>query len=375
METMNLAVAASTGPRPARVLVFTVDDGLFALPIDWVEAMLPRASVALHGVRDEAGRQQSFCLHGGEPAMLVDLRDAFGLSDLLGATARREVLVVRSPSFLVALPVDACVGIRDLDVEERPLVPSSLLRDGGFPVGHLVALDGKPAVILDPSHLLGAQARDALAPLVQRAQAFSERERRLEALWAEICEQPSDSLVRTYARLCSRNGRTRSASAARVVLRHLTGGGRLGDLGPRPLPAGAAPGAWESDVPGDVEATTAALVESQVPPAERFLRELICLAGERACGELIVPQGDGAEESRVRLLDGRVAQAHHRGERGRAAFKHLLASQPEHFYFVETGADPAETRSLESTPALIIDTLDALAGERRGRRVRVAKPE
>jgi len=375
METTIATAGAVPGARSARVLVFTVDDGQLALPLEWVEAMLPRTAVAHQIVRDESGRHKAFVLHAGEPAMLVDLRDILGLTPLLGSTQRRELVIVRSASFLVALPVDGCVGIRDLDLVAHPPVPSRLLRDGGFPVGHLVALDGRPAVVLDPSHLLEAQARDALLPLVQRARAFSERERRLDSLWREIREHPSDGLVRAYARLCSRNGRTRTASAARVVLRHLTGGGRLGDLGPRPPLPAATGEAQDAIVPGEIESGAVALVESQVPPQERFLRELLCLAGEQASGSLIVPQGDGADESRVGLVEGRVAEVVHRGERGRVAFKQLLASQPEHFYFVATAAPAAAQLPLDSTPALIIGTLDALAGERRGRRVRLARAE
>lgn len=349
MSESSLAqVGRSGGIRPARVLVFNVDDGLFALHIDWIEAMYPRSAVEVHTVRDDEGRPHSFLLHAAEPALLVDLREAFGLGSLLGATTRSEVLVARSPSFLLAIPVDGCVGIRELDLESSPPLPAALVRDGGYPVGHLVALDGKPMTVLDPGHLLEARERDVLVPLVKKARAFEERERKSGALWREICESPNENNVRAYARLCTRNGRAKAAAAARLILRYM---GRRADAG-----------AWDDADGGDGMPNLAeiALAEAQVPAQERFIRELVCLAGERSTGELIVPQGDGAEESRVFLGDGKVVQAHHRSERGRTAFKQLLETFPEHFYFVETAKEPAEQRIGESTMALLLTTLEAL---------------
>lgn len=351
-------VGRSAGVRPARVLVFNVDDGLFALHIDWVEAMYPWASVQAHNLRNGDGRAVSFVLHRGEPALVIDLRDAFNLTPLLGATQRSEVVLVRSPSFLVALPVDGCVGIRELDLESQPPVPTSLTRDGGFPVGHLVALDGRPMALLDPRHLIEARERDALVPLAHKARAFEERERRSQALWREICLQPSESNLRAYARLCARNGRSKTAAATRTVLRHLE---QLAAEGGRRLEV-------------DIEAWDAAAASPSpaavVPAEERFLREIICLAGEMVSGELIVPHRDGTEESKVFLVGGRSVQAHHGAERGRTAFAQLLAAQPEHFYFVETSEPPAEQRINESTAALLISTLEALSRANRARRPR-----
>lgn len=363
-ESMHTHTARSAGLRPGRVLVFGVDDGLFALHIDWVEAMYPRNAVEIRHVRDEAGRQQPFLLHAGEPAMLVDLRDAFGLTALLGTTQRREVLVVRTPSFPLAVPADSCVGIRDLAFGERPPVPSSLVRDGGFAAGHLVALDGRPMAILDPAHLLDAAQRDTLAPLVEKARAFEERERRLKDLWEQICRQPTPAGLRSYARLCSRNGRSRHAVAARIVLRHVEAG-RWRD--PQIDGGSEAPADWE-------QAADAALagVAASVPAHERLIRELVCLEAESATGELIVPQGDGAEEARVVVEAGLVVQAQYRSERGRAAFKLILAAHPEHFYFVETPATAVEHRISESTSSLIIATLASLGRERRARRPSLA---
>ena len=358
-ESMHWQASRSGGLRPARVLVFSVDDGLFALHIDWVEAMYPRGSIEVRTVRNDAGEHQPFLLHAGVPAMLVDLRDAFGLTAVLGPAQRRETLVVRTPGFLLAVPVDACVGIRELDCGDRPPVPSGLARDGGFAVGHLVTLDGKPMAVLDPSHLLEARQRDALAPLVEKARGFEERERRREALWDDIREQPTVANLRAFARLCSRNGRSRLAVAARVVLRHFEAG-RWRD---HDAAAGETTQPWEPAT--GAEATASAL--AQGPLHERMIRELVCLEVERVTGELIVPQGDGAEESRIHLDRGRVVQAQHRAERGRSAFRQLLAAQPEHFYFVETDAPAADRRIAESTAALIIATLATLGRERHGR--------
>ena len=361
-ESSVAHVGRSGGLRPARVLVFNVDDGLFALHIDWIEAMYPLAAVEVHTVRDEEGRPHSFLLHSGEPALILDLRDTFGLAPILGSTTRGEVLVARSPSFLMALPVDSCVGIRELDLEASPPIPCGLVRDGGYPVGHLVALDGKPMAVLDPGHLLESRERDALVPLVQKARAFEERERKSEALWREICEKPSDANLKAYARLCTRNGRAKAAAATRMILRYM----------------GSRPEVDWSGVDGDAglddELARIALAEAQVPPRERFIRELVCLAGEKSTGEVIVPQGDGAEESRVYLVSGRVVQAHHRAERGRTAFKQLLATFPEHFYFVETVKEPAEQRIHESTAALLLSTLEVLRRTGGARRPRAAAP-
>ena len=359
-ESSVAHVGRSGGLRPARVLVFNVDDGLFALHIDWIEAMYPLAAVEVHTVRDEEGRPHSFLLHSGEPALILDLRDVFGLAPVLGSTTRGEVLVARSPSFLMALPVDSCVGIRELDLEASPPIPCGLVRDGGYPVGHLVALDGKPLALLDPGHLLESRERDALVPLVQKARAFEERERKSEALWREICERPSENSLKAYARLCTRNGRAKAAAAARMILRY---------MGSR-----ASFDAFGSEADLDDELAQIALAEAKVPAQERFIRELVCLAGEMSTGELIVPQGDGAEESRVYLVSGRVVQAHHRAERGRTAFKQLLATFPEHFYFVETVKEPAEQRIHESTAALLLSTLEALRRSGGGRRPRAAAP-
>jgi len=349
----------SAGSRPPRVLVFRVDDGLFALHIDWVEAMYPRLSLQPHTVEDE-GRNATFVFPGGDPALVLDLRDAFAVSAQMGTAERPELLVVRAPGFLLALPVDSCVGIREVDLEAQPPIPSALVRDGGLPVAYFVALEGRPMVLLDPGHLLETREREALVPLMHKACTSDDDARRGEGLWREICARPSESNLRAYASACSRAGRSKAASAARTVMRHLE------QLAAQRSRNGAGD-AFDLDT---MATTTLAGAETRVPPQERFLRELICLANEKSTGELIVPQGDGAEESRVFLAGGRVVQAHHRAERGSDAFKRILGDFPEHFYFVETISETSEQQISDSTAALLVETLAALGRSPLARRQR-----
>src|SRR5512144_646142 len=113
--------------RAARVLVCSVDDGLFGVHLDWVEAVYPRAALAVHAVRIKGQRPRPFVLHRQEPAPIIDLREALDLETALGTTARAELLIVRSGSILLALPVDTCVGVRDIDLRSQVPVPTTLL--------------------------------------------------------------------------------------------------------------------------------------------------------------------------------------------------------------------------------------------------------
>jgi hypothetical protein len=322
------------GTHAARVLVFSVDDGLFSVHLDWVEAVYPRAAVAVHSLKAEGGRSRAFLFHGDEPAPVVDLREAFDLQDTLGTAARGDFLVVRSGSILLALPVDGCVGVRDLDLRTQIPVPTRLQRDGGLPVGHIVELDGKMMVVLDPNRLLEGGAREVLVSLYRKGQLFRERQLKTESVWAEICHHPTVANVRAYARLCGRTGRARTASVAREVLKAMA----------------ASPNDGEAQAP--------------------LLAEIIRRARERQSGELAVTLEGDAEPGSLIMSAGRIVDALHGGERGQAAVKRLLAGRPLSSEWRDVDTSAATERITESTVAVAITMLDALAGERRGRRGR-----
>jgi chemotaxis signal transduction protein len=325
--------AQAAGARSARVLAFTVDDGLFAIHLDWVETVYPGDAVTVHALKT-AGGSYPFLFHRDEPALLVDLREAFDLRQPLGRATRSAYLMVRSGSILLALPIDACVGVRDIDFRTQTPVPTRLLRDGGVPVGHLVELDQKILVVLDPNRMLDGGARETRVDVYRKAQLFRERQLRMAVLWTEIRAHPTLAQVRAYARLCSRTGRARTAAAAREVLEHMT----------------AAP----ADTNG---------------AAPVLLAEIIRRARERDSGEL-GGESAGPEAGRLIFHSGRGSDAVPGAAAGAAACKLLLAMLVSSLRWqdCETGARPVQIQ--ESTVALAIETLDQLAGERRGRRAR-----
>lgn len=327
------------GARAARVLVFSVDDGLFSVHLDWVEAVYPRAALTVHAVRMKGARPRPFVLHRQEPAPLIDLREAFDLEAAIGTTTRSELLIVRSGSILLALPVDACVGVRDIDLRTHVPVPTTLLRDGAVPVGHIVELDGKMLIVLDPNRLVDGSAREALVFVQRKALLFREREIKLNEVWKVLVTQPTVSNLRVYARLCSRNGRSKMAAAARAVLKCLSDGDG----------AGTANGAGE---PGGV------------------LLAMIQSAHAGRTGLLHVRAGEANETGRVIFVAGKVVDAACAGEQGRAAVKHVLALPAATTQFVDGDASSAPERMTDSTIALALWALDALANERRPRRSR-----
>src|SRR5262245_5845289 len=105
----STSVTAASTISAARVLVFNVDDGLFAVHLDWVVAAYPRSALPIHAIRLTGQRPRPFILHHDEPALIVDLREAFGLEPTLGRTTRSDLLVLRSGSLLLAVPNDACI--------------------------------------------------------------------------------------------------------------------------------------------------------------------------------------------------------------------------------------------------------------------------
>jgi hypothetical protein len=319
------------------VLVFSADDGLFGVHLDWVEAVYPRAALSVHAIRMKGARPRPFVLHRNEPALIIDLREAFDLEATVGAAPRSELLIMRSGSILLAVPVDACVGVRDLDLRTQVPVPTKLLRDGDVPVGHIVELDQKMLVVLDPNRLVDGAAREALVLVQRKALLFEERERKLAEVWKALTTQPTTSHLRIYARLCGRNGRSKMAHAARTVLKCLTEGD-----------AAANNGADENG------GALAAIVQT---------------AQAGRTGVLHVRPATGGEEGRMTFVAGKVVDAAFAAEQGRAAVKRVLALPAAATQFVD-GEVACGERISESTVALTLWALDALASERRPRRSR-----
>jgi len=317
------------GPeRGAKVLVVSVDDALFACHLDWVEAAYAGAQPPIHLVRMGSDRARPFVPHGQEAAAVVDLRELLGLREALGPARRAGYLLVRSGAALLALPIDACVGVRELDLSQPAPVPTRLRREGGVPLGHMVELDGHVLTVLDPARLLDDGLRDALAPLQEKAQAFQDRQARIEQLWQEIRREPNAEQVRVFARLCSRSGRGRTAGAARQVLLHMD---------------------EDADSPPDHAGDA----------VDRLVGELLRRARSRSSGTLRVDLADGGGGEIV-LAAGRVVDARCGASRGRDAFTRLLGAPHRGARFEERIEWAGSDRIAESTVALTIAALESL---------------
>jgi len=316
------------GEGGGKVLIAAIDDGLFGVHLDWVEDVLSSEAVATHALRNGSGRSRAFVLHGPAPAPVVDLREMLGLVELLGPTRRAGLLLLRCTEGALALPIDACLGVRALDPVQQPPLPTRVTRDGGLPLGHLTSLDGRPLTVLDPNRLLDAEQRAALAPLRTKARALRERQQRLAALWEELRHEATAERLRAYARLCARAGQGRTAGAARRLLEHLD----------------APPG---SHLNGDSD------------PLDRLLHELIERQRAGASGAIEVESADGGRGTIV-LHGGRVVNATCGAADGRAAFARLLGA-PGAARFRAAGSHAgAPARITESTIALTVAALAAL---------------
>ncbi len=326
--------------RPTRVLVFAVDDAGLCVDLNRVDAVGQRGDVPVHTLKAADGAGRSFLIHRGEPALLVDLREAVGLNDILGPTDRPGFLVMRAGSFPLALPVDAFLGVRDLDLHTKTPVPTALQRDGGFCVGHLIELDGRVHSLLEPSRVLGSALREALDPFLKEAQAFCEREKQIAALETELRRDPSVTRLRTYARLTRRNGHAPAAAAARLVLK-----------------------AAQQSTPH-----TAALVAGELA-ADMLLRDLLSLSAARQNGQVYVQLPDNTVATIV-FTAGQIADATIDGVRGRAALKQVLAAHDGSYRFVvsDTTADPQRVE--DAAPWVLVECIKQLHGERRGRHAR-----
>lgn len=341
---MELSAERSNPARAAhmdRVLVFSVDDGLFGIHLDWVEAVYEAASMEAHRVRIDKGPWHRFLLHRGGPALQVDLREAFDLTEVTGMPERAAWAVIQSGGYKLAVAIDQVAGVQDLDLERRAPIPANLVRDGGIPVGHIVQMDERMLVVLDPHRLLSGMQRDALESVWNRAVAYAERHRRMQEVWSEICAEPNGENLRVYARLCARNARPRAAAAARSVLKllaNLESGIRHGELG----------GSF----------------------ADRLAAELLLRSGGGANGVVEVRGPHGEAAGAVFIAAGRAIDARCGSEWGRMALRRLLAMADGSVAYAQRDLGQHPERVAESTAALLISSLEEAAAEQRKRRGR-----
>lgn len=341
---MEMAMDRSSPVRSVhgdRVLVFSVDDGLFGIHLDWVEAVYEANAVELHRVRVEKGPWHSFLLHRGGPALHIDLRDAFDIVDVVGQPERAAWAVVQSGGYKLAVAIDHVAGVQDVALAAAAPVPANLLRDGGIPVGHLLQQDERMLAVLDPHRLLSGGRRDALEPIWLRAVAYAQRHAAMQGVWAEISAAPDETNLRTFARLCARNGRPKAAAAARAVVKAIAD-------------------------PDHALRSNGTLA----PAADVLVTEILrrCSAGARGVVEVRDERGDNAGS--VFLVGGRVIDAQCGAEWGRLALRRLLAESVGTATFRERDLAQHPERISESCAALLISSLEAAAVEQRRRRAR-----
>lgn len=322
--------------RPARVLVFTVDDAGFCIDLDWVETVYQRHDVLIHNLTASHGISRGFLVHHGEPALLVDLREALGMSDLLGPAERAVLVIVRTGALVLGLQADGLVGVRHLDLGSRAPIPAALQRDGGFTVGHLVELDGRIHSLLEPTRILSPGLRESLEPFWTEACAFCDRRNRLTELAATLRRDPTLRDLKSFARLARRNGRTLTAAATRAVVRAIQG--LIRDEVASPM-AGAL-------------------------TADNLMRALVGLDLAKETGELEVELAKG-QSGTIFLTAGRVADACLGSEHGRLAFRQLLSATDGSFRFARSESS-APPRIEDSTVWLLIETLEQMSTKRRG---------
>lgn len=334
--------AISETARPTRVLVFTVDDGCLCVDLDRVDTVYTRGEARVYTLKAAGPASRSFLIHHNEPALIVDLREAFGLNEILGVTDRAAFMVMRAGSFPLALPVDACVGVRDLDLRTRTPAPTALQRDGGFSVGHLVELDGKIHTLLEPSRILSSALRERLQPFLQEARAFCEREKEIAALVATLRVEATLAGLKTYARLARRNGRARAAAAARTVLKAAQESEQRAHDG--------------SAINGDLAADT-------------LLRDLLTLSTAQQTGEMQMAL-PGGEAATIFLAAGRIAEARMAGTWGPAAVRQILAAHDGTYRFIASDEPVYPQRIDDAAPWLLVETIEHLNEARRGRQAR-----
>jgi chemotaxis signal transduction protein len=332
-----VTTATATATRPTRVLIFTVDDGFMCVDLDRVDTVYARGQARVHTLKT-ADVSRSFLIHHNEPALIVDLREAFGLSEILGATERAALMVMRAGSFPLAVPVDACIGVRDLDLQTRTPIPTALQRDGGFSVGHLVELDGRMHSLLEPTRIVSSTLRAHLEPFLQEARAFCDREKTIAELIVKLRDAGTVGDLKMYARLARRNGQHRAAAAARAVLKAVQDGEHQAADSP--------------DMPRAFAADT-------------LLRDLLALSTARQTGELQISLPD-ARPASVFFAAGRIVDAQIAGVWGRPAIKQILAAHAGTHCFVASDVPLHPQRIQDAAPWLLVETVALSSEVRRG---------
>jgi chemotaxis signal transduction protein len=333
--------AADPATRPAsKVLVFAVDDAFLGVHLEWVDAVYPHATTERHLIKVD-GRSQPFLLHRGEPAFAIDPRTLFRLPSAGGAIERSSSLVMRTGSHLLALGIDVCVGVEELDLELCPPIPAAVAGDGGVPVGHLVDLHGRIVVVLDPNRLIDGAGREAMARAYREAGEYLKRESQLAALWPEIGALATAANLRRYGRLCRRNGRPKTARLIRTigkVLAEAENGSSNGN------------GSGEPAFAGDL------------------VTVLVRLSRHASTGALFVVGADGGEQGRIVLAGGSLIDAASSRSHGTQALSDLLSRRDVGLRFVEGGphADTA-SRFTGGTIACLIEAAARSYGERGAR--------
>lgn len=324
----------------SKVLVFAVDDAYLGVHLDWVEAVYPHATIERHRIK-VGGQPQPFLLHRGEPAFVVEPRSLFRLPSAADAIDRGASLVLRAGSHLLALGIDVCVGVEELDLKACPPVPTALAGDGGVPVGQLVDLHGRIVIVLDPNRLIDGGGREQLARAHHAAAEYLKREEQLATLWAEVRSAPTAANLRRYGRLCSRNGRPKTARIVRSI------GKVLADAD------GAA-----ANGNGSAEPALAGDLATVLTRLWRLART----------GEVVVEGADGGERGRVALAGGRMVDAVSSRSHGGQALSDLLSQRDVHLRFAEGGEEgDAATRFALGTVASLIEATARCHGERGAR--------
>jgi len=148
--------------------------------------------------------------------------------------------------------------------------------------------------------------------------------------------------LKAYARLTRRNGRTRAATAARMVLK--------------------------AAQDGDQHAHDSGAVGGELA-ADTLLRDLLALSVARQTGEVELTLPGGATAA-LCFAAGRIADAQIAGALGRAAVRQILALQNGAYQFVASDVPVYPQRIQDAAPWLLVETIEQMAEARRSRHAR-----
>jgi purine-binding chemotaxis protein CheW len=153
-----------SSPPAGRLVAFRLDEQLFGLPLETVERVLPMVAVTplpqapaiARGVIDVHGRITP----------VVDLRRRLGFPDrTLGLTA--HLLVGRTRRRTLALPVDAVLGVREVETA----VPAGAVLPGLAHLAGIVAMPDGLLFIHDLDAFLSLDEERQLATALEAHEA------------------------------------------------------------------------------------------------------------------------------------------------------------------------------------------------------------